>query len=165
MLGMKPFNSGAAARSCERVPPQVEDMDSCTTPEPVSSDPSPLRNLSCDLLLHTVGRPEVLLPQSHEQRGRLNLSDRKLSLQERSQTAASPCGSPGLNGRYIYPSLPYSPITSPHSSPCLPRRPTVESHSVSITDLQVGSSTAVALCGTARMVGLSGFSVPHTAAP
>uniref|UniRef100_A0A8D3C8V4 calcium/calmodulin-dependent protein kinase n=1 Tax=Scophthalmus maximus TaxID=52904 RepID=A0A8D3C8V4_SCOMX len=71
-----------------------------------------------------------------DQRGRLSLSDRKLSLQERSQSATSPCSSPGLNGRYIYPSLPYSPITSPHSSPRLPRRPTVESHSVSITDLQ-----------------------------
>uniref|UniRef100_A0A673BGX8 calcium/calmodulin-dependent protein kinase n=1 Tax=Sphaeramia orbicularis TaxID=375764 RepID=A0A673BGX8_9TELE len=54
----------------------------------------------------------ALLPESQEQRGRLNLSDRKLSLQERSQTASSPCSSPGLNG------------------------PTVESHSVSITDLQ-----------------------------
>ncbi|MBN3322478.1 KKCC2 kinase, partial [Atractosteus spatula] len=67
---------------------------------------------------------------------RLNLSDRKLSLQERSQTAPSPGSSPGHNGRYIYPSLPYSPVTSPHSSPRLPRRPTVESHRVSITDLQ-----------------------------
>ncbi|KAF3848925.1 hypothetical protein F7725_015422 [Dissostichus mawsoni] len=74
--------------------------------------------------------------RSQEQRGRLSLSDRKLSLQERSHTASSPCSSPGLNGRHIYPSLPYSPITSPHSSPRLPRRPTVESHSVSITDLQ-----------------------------
>uniref|UniRef100_A0A3B3ZL99 Protein kinase domain-containing protein n=1 Tax=Periophthalmus magnuspinnatus TaxID=409849 RepID=A0A3B3ZL99_9GOBI len=83
------------------------------------------------------GDQEALLPESQEQRGRLSLSDRKFSLQERSQTASSPCSSPGLNGRYIYPSLPYSPITSPHSSPRLPRRPTVESHSVSITDLQV----------------------------
>uniref|UniRef100_A0A8D3D9T8 calcium/calmodulin-dependent protein kinase n=1 Tax=Scophthalmus maximus TaxID=52904 RepID=A0A8D3D9T8_SCOMX len=82
------------------------------------------------------GEEESLLPESQEQRGRLSLSDRKLSLQERSQSATSPCSSPGLNGRYIYPSLPYSPITSPHSSPRLPRRPTVESHSVSITDLQ-----------------------------
>uniref|UniRef100_A0A3B5L1M9 non-specific serine/threonine protein kinase n=1 Tax=Xiphophorus couchianus TaxID=32473 RepID=A0A3B5L1M9_9TELE len=38
-------------------------------------------------------------------RGRLSLSDRKLSLQERSHTATSPCSSPGLNGRYIYPSV------------------------------------------------------------
>uniref|UniRef100_A0AAR2LZI0 calcium/calmodulin-dependent protein kinase n=1 Tax=Pygocentrus nattereri TaxID=42514 RepID=A0AAR2LZI0_PYGNA len=83
-----------------------------------------------------MGRPEALFPEAQEHRGRLNLSDRKLSLQERSQTLSSPCGSPGLNGRYIYPSLPYSPITSPHSSPRLPRRPTVESHRVSITDLQ-----------------------------
>ncbi|XP_071761270.2 calcium/calmodulin-dependent protein kinase kinase 2 [Centroberyx gerrardi] len=115
---------------------EVEDMDSSETPEPASSVAPPFRTPSCDLLSHTVGRTEALLPDSQEQRGRLNLSDRKLSLQERSQTAMSPCSSPGLNGRYIYPSLPYSPITSPHSSPRLPRRPTVESHRVSITDLQ-----------------------------
>ncbi|XP_030005345.1 calcium/calmodulin-dependent protein kinase kinase 2 isoform X1 [Sphaeramia orbicularis] len=115
---------------------EVEEMDSSEVPEPASSGVAPFRAPSCDLLSHTVGRPEALLPESQEQRGRLNLSDRKLSLQERSQTASSPCSSPGLNGRYIYPSLPYSPITSPHSSPRLPRRPTVESHSVSITDLQ-----------------------------
>lgn len=112
-------------------------MDSSETPEPAFSAGAPFRTPSCDLLSHTVGRPEVLLPESQEQRGRLSLSDRKLSLQERSHTATSPCSSPGLNGRYIYPSLPYSPITSPHSSPRLPRRPTVESHSVSIIDLQV----------------------------
>uniref|UniRef100_A0AAQ5ZT74 Protein kinase domain-containing protein n=1 Tax=Amphiprion ocellaris TaxID=80972 RepID=A0AAQ5ZT74_AMPOC len=121
----------------------VEEMDSSETPEPASSTAAPFRTPSCDLLSHTVGRPEALLPEGQEQRGRLNLSDRKLSLQERSQSAASPCSSPGLNGRYIYPSLPYSPITSPHSSPRLPRRPTVESHSVSITDLQVWSSLQV----------------------
>uniref|UniRef100_A0A667Z947 Si:ch73-62l21.1 n=1 Tax=Myripristis murdjan TaxID=586833 RepID=A0A667Z947_9TELE len=115
-------------------------MDSSETPEPASSAAPPFRTPSCDLLSHTVGRPEALLPDGQEQRGRLSLSDRKLSLQERSQTSTSPCSSPGLNGRYIYPSLPYSPITSPHSSPRLPRRPTVESHRVSITDLQVGSS-------------------------
>ncbi|XP_072311387.1 calcium/calmodulin-dependent protein kinase kinase 2 isoform X2 [Eucyclogobius newberryi] len=111
---------------------EAEEMDSSEAPEPGA----PPRGSSCDLLSHTVGRTEALLPESQEQRGRLNLSDRKLSLQERSQTASSPCSSPGLNGRYIYPSLPYSPITSPHSSPRLPRRPTVESHSVSIIDLQ-----------------------------
>ncbi|KAM6986144.1 calcium/calmodulin-dependent protein kinase kinase 2 [Aplochiton taeniatus] len=123
---------------------EVEDMDSSETPEPASSSSSsgggaPFRTPSCDLLSHTTlggRRPEALFPDSQEHRGRLSLSDRKLSLQERSQTATSPCGSPGLNGRYIYPSLPYSPITSPHSSPRLPRRPTVESHRVSITDLQ-----------------------------
>ncbi|TRY87970.1 hypothetical protein DNTS_012960 [Danionella cerebrum] len=115
----------------------VEDMDSSETPEPASSVPvPPFRMASCDLLSHTLGRPEALFPEPQEHRGRLSLSDRKLSLQERSQTLSSPCGSPGLNGRYIYPSLPYSPITSPHSSPRLPRRPTVESHRVSITDLQ-----------------------------
>uniref|UniRef100_A0A672L4H8 Calcium/calmodulin-dependent protein kinase kinase 2-like n=1 Tax=Sinocyclocheilus grahami TaxID=75366 RepID=A0A672L4H8_SINGR len=115
---------------------EVEDMDSSETPEPASSGPvPPFRMVSCDLLSHTVGCPEALFPEPQEHRGRLSLSDRKLSLQERSQTLSSPCGSPGLNGRYIYPSLPYSPITSPHSSPRLPRRPTVESHRVSITDL------------------------------
>lgn len=122
----------------DTLPFQVEDMDSSETPEPASSMGAPGRAPSCDLLSHTVGRSEALLPGGPEQRGRLNLSDRKLSLQERSQSATSPCSSPGLNGRYIYPSLPYSPITSPHSSPRLPRRPTVESNSVSITDLQVG---------------------------
>lgn len=122
-------------------------MDSSETPEPASSVAAPFPTPSCDLLSHTVCRSEALLPESQEHRGRLNLSDRKLSLQERSHSAASPCSSPGLNGRYIYPSLPYSPITSPHSSPRLPRRPTVESHSVSITDLQVWS-------------GLEGYIIP-----
>uniref|UniRef100_A0AAQ5Y5G8 Protein kinase domain-containing protein n=1 Tax=Amphiprion ocellaris TaxID=80972 RepID=A0AAQ5Y5G8_AMPOC len=130
-------------KQSECIMSQVEEMDSSETPEPASSTAAPFRTPSCDLLSHTVGRPEALLPEGQEQRGRLNLSDRKLSLQERSQSAASPCSSPGLNGRYIYPSLPYSPITSPHSSPRLPRRPTVESHSVSITDLQVWSSLQV----------------------
>uniref|UniRef100_H3CIC7 calcium/calmodulin-dependent protein kinase n=1 Tax=Tetraodon nigroviridis TaxID=99883 RepID=H3CIC7_TETNG len=69
-------------------------------------------------------------------RTRVQLWDRKLSLQERSQTVAAPCDAAPLAGRHIYPSLPYSPVTSPHTSPRLPRRPTVESHSVSITDLQ-----------------------------
>uniref|UniRef100_A0A7N8YLQ5 calcium/calmodulin-dependent protein kinase n=1 Tax=Mastacembelus armatus TaxID=205130 RepID=A0A7N8YLQ5_9TELE len=76
-------------------------MDSSETPEPASSVAAASHIPSCDLLSHTVGRPEALLPESLEQRGRLNLSDRKLSLQERSHTA--PCSSPGLNGRYIYP--------------------------------------------------------------
>ncbi|KAL2099833.1 hypothetical protein ACEWY4_004227 [Coilia grayii] len=125
---------------------EPEDMDSSETPDhPLAPGSSsgragaagpPFRMASCDLLSHAVGRPEALFPEPQETRGRLNLSDRKLSLQERSQTLSSPCGSPGINGRYIYPSLPYSPITSPHSSPRLPRRPTVESHRVSITDLQ-----------------------------
>ncbi|XP_054851892.1 calcium/calmodulin-dependent protein kinase kinase 2 isoform X1 [Eublepharis macularius] len=71
-----------------------------------------------------------------EPRSKLNLSSRKLSLQERSQSVQSPGSNAGVNGRYIYPSLPYSPVTSPHSSPRLPRRPTIESHRVSITGLQ-----------------------------
>ncbi|XP_035420853.1 calcium/calmodulin-dependent protein kinase kinase 2 isoform X1 [Cygnus atratus] len=71
-----------------------------------------------------------------EPRAKLNLSGRKLSLQERSHTAHSPGSSDGASERFIYPSLPYSPVTSPHSSPRLPRRPTVESNRVSITGLQ-----------------------------
>nr|XP_013028786.2 calcium/calmodulin-dependent protein kinase kinase 2 isoform X2 [Anser cygnoides] len=71
-----------------------------------------------------------------EPRAKLNLSGRKLSLQERSHTAHSPGSSDSASERFIYPSLPYSPVTSPHSSPRLPRRPTVESNRVSITGLQ-----------------------------
>ncbi|XP_069727324.1 calcium/calmodulin-dependent protein kinase kinase 2 isoform X1 [Phaenicophaeus curvirostris] len=71
-----------------------------------------------------------------EPRVKLHLSGRKLSLQERSQPVRSPGSSDGANERFIYPSLPYSPVTSPHSSPRLPRRPTVESNRVSITGLQ-----------------------------
>ncbi|XP_074700088.1 calcium/calmodulin-dependent protein kinase kinase 2 isoform X3 [Strix aluco] len=71
-----------------------------------------------------------------EPRAKLHLSGRKLSLQERSQPACSPGNGDGANERFIYPSLPYSPVTSPHSSPRLPRRPTVESNRVSITGLQ-----------------------------
>ncbi|XP_074043386.1 calcium/calmodulin-dependent protein kinase kinase 2-like [Macrotis lagotis] len=48
----------------------------------------------------------------------------------------SPGGSGSVNGRFIYPSLPYSPVSSPQSSPRLPRRPTVESRHVSITGMQ-----------------------------
>ncbi|XP_030087935.1 calcium/calmodulin-dependent protein kinase kinase 2 isoform X2 [Serinus canaria] len=67
---------------------------------------------------------------------KLHLSGRKLSLQERPQPARSPGHGDGAKERFIYPSLPYSPVTSPHSSPRLPRRPTVESNRVSITGLQ-----------------------------
>ncbi|KAE8635200.1 hypothetical protein XENTR_v10002543 [Xenopus tropicalis] len=69
-------------------------------------------------------------------KGKLNMTNRKLSLQERSQSTPASSNSLGMNGRYIYPSLPYSPVTSPQSSPRLPRRPTVESHRVSITGCQ-----------------------------
>lgn len=113
---------------------EVEDMDSCGAAE-ASSSSSSLRKASCDLLSHTLAQPITLLPHAHGQRARFHLSDRKLSLQERSQSSAPSSDPPGP-GRYIYPSLPYSPVTSPHTSPRLPRRPTVESHSVSITDLQ-----------------------------
>lgn len=118
-------------------------MDSCEAAGAASPLATPLapppRDPSCDLLSHTSCQPATLLPHLAQQRARSHLSDRKLSLQERSQTSAPPpCSAAGLSGRYIYPSLPYSPVTSPHTSPRLPRRPTVESHSVSITDLQVG---------------------------
>ncbi|XP_064024736.1 calcium/calmodulin-dependent protein kinase kinase 2 isoform X4 [Pogoniulus pusillus] len=76
------------------------------------------------------------LGDGQEPRAKLQLSGRKLSLQERSQPAHSPGSSDSASERFIYPSLPYSPVTSPHSSPRLPRRPTVESNRVSITGLQ-----------------------------
>ncbi|XP_053328802.1 calcium/calmodulin-dependent protein kinase kinase 2 isoform X2 [Spea bombifrons] len=69
-------------------------------------------------------------------RAKLNMTNRKLSLQERSTSAQSPSNNLDMNGGYIHPSLPYSPVTSPQSSPRLPRRPTVESHRVSITGFQ-----------------------------
>uniref|UniRef100_A0A8C5P5Z2 calcium/calmodulin-dependent protein kinase n=1 Tax=Leptobrachium leishanense TaxID=445787 RepID=A0A8C5P5Z2_9ANUR len=72
-------------------------------------------------------------------RAKLNMTNRKLSLQERSSSVQSPNNNNNnldMNGRYIYPSLPYSPVTSPQSSPRLPRRPTVESNRVSITGFQ-----------------------------
>ncbi|XP_078523632.1 calcium/calmodulin-dependent protein kinase kinase 2 isoform X2 [Lissotriton helveticus] len=91
-------------------------------------------------LLTELGVIEDTLPdlsgESKGSRGKLTMSNRKLSLQERSQSAPSSSGTVDMNGRYIYPSLPYSPVTSPHSSPRLPRRPTVESHRVSITGFQ-----------------------------
>ncbi|KAM4053359.1 calcium/calmodulin-dependent protein kinase kinase 2 isoform 1-T2 [Anomaloglossus baeobatrachus] len=71
-----------------------------------------------------------------DQRGKLHMTNRKLSLQERSPSAQSPNDNADVNGRYIYPSLPYSPVTSPQSSPRLPRRPTIESNRVSITGFQ-----------------------------
>ncbi|NXY32995.1 KKCC2 kinase, partial [Pomatorhinus ruficollis] len=42
---------------------------------------------------------------------KLHLSGRKLSLQERPQPARSPGNGTGANERFIYPSLPYSPVT------------------------------------------------------
>ncbi|XP_030073617.1 calcium/calmodulin-dependent protein kinase kinase 2 isoform X2 [Microcaecilia unicolor] len=84
----------------------------------------------------TGDRTEGPSKETKEPRTRLSISSRKLSLQERSQSSQCPNNNLSMNGRYIYPSLPYSPVTSPHSSPRLPRRPTVESHRVSITDLQ-----------------------------
>lgn len=72
-----------------------------------------------------------------ESESRSLLSGRKMSLQERSQGGPASSSSLDMNGRCICPSLPYSPASSPQSSPRMPRRPTVESHHVSITGLQV----------------------------
>ncbi|KAM5199612.1 calcium/calmodulin-dependent protein kinase kinase 2 isoform 7-T8 [Hipposideros larvatus] len=80
------------------------------------------RGLARDPPLETDG-PEVAQDAGSQTRPRL--SSRKLSLQERSQLDA--------NGRCVQPS---SPVSSPQSSPRLPRRPTVESHHVSITGMQ-----------------------------
>ncbi|OCT98415.1 calcium/calmodulin-dependent protein kinase kinase 2 [Xenopus laevis] len=78
-----------------------------------------------------------VLPVDHKDcKGKLSMTNRKLSLQERSQSTPASSNSLGMNGQYIYPSLPYSPVTSPQSSPRLPRKPTVESHQVSITGCQ-----------------------------
>ncbi|XP_015273190.1 PREDICTED: calcium/calmodulin-dependent protein kinase kinase 2 isoform X2 [Gekko japonicus] len=104
-----------------------EPMEPCEG-QPVASDPGEMEERG---LLGSALEGDLKEPRS-----KLNLSSRKLSLQERSQSVQSPGGNVGLNGRYIYPSLPYSPVTSPHSSPRLPRRPTIESHRVSITGLQ-----------------------------
>ncbi|XP_061459025.1 calcium/calmodulin-dependent protein kinase kinase 2 isoform X2 [Rhineura floridana] len=107
-----------------------EPMEPCEE-QPVVLDP---RGLEEEGFLG--GVPGGPSQEMREPRTKLNLSSRKLSLQERSQSVQSPGNSMGINGRYIYPSLPYSPVTSPHSSPRLPRRPTIESHRVSITGLQ-----------------------------
>ncbi|XP_057601364.1 calcium/calmodulin-dependent protein kinase kinase 2 isoform X8 [Hippopotamus amphibius kiboko] len=84
------------------------------------------RGLARDRPLEAHGG-EVPLDASGSQ-ARPHLSSRKLSLQERSLLDA--------NGRCVYPALPHSPVGSPQSSPRLPRRPTVESHHVSITGMQ-----------------------------
>ncbi|XP_062038680.1 calcium/calmodulin-dependent protein kinase kinase 2 isoform X8 [Lepus europaeus] len=79
--------------------------------------------------------PEVPLDASASQ-ARPHLCGRKLSLQERSQGRLAASSSLDMNGRCVHPSVPYSPASSPQSSPRLPRRPTVESHHVSITGMQ-----------------------------
>lgn len=75
--------------------------------------------------------------EASDPESRSPLSGRKMSLQEPSQGGpASSSNSLDMNGRCICPSLSYSPANSPQSSPRMPRRPTVESHHVSITGLQ-----------------------------
>ncbi|KAH0502268.1 Calcium/calmodulin-dependent protein kinase kinase 2 [Microtus ochrogaster] len=71
-----------------------------------------------------------------ESEARPLLSGRKMSLQERSQAGPASGSSLDMNGRCICPTLSYSPSSSPQTSPRMPRRPTVESHHVSITGLQ-----------------------------
>lgn len=80
--------------------------------------------LARDRLLEADGRE---VPDAGSQ-ARPHLSSCKLFLQERSQL--------DVNGRFVHPASS-SPVGSPQSSPRLPRRPTVESHHVSITGLQV----------------------------
>ncbi|XP_036907957.1 calcium/calmodulin-dependent protein kinase kinase 2 isoform X2 [Sturnira hondurensis] len=68
------------------------------------------------------------VPLDAGSQARPHLSSCKLLLQERPQL--------DVNGRCIQPAQPSSPVGSPQSSPRLPRRPTVESHRVSITGMQ-----------------------------
>ncbi|XP_040842964.1 calcium/calmodulin-dependent protein kinase kinase 2 isoform X2 [Ochotona curzoniae] len=98
-------------------------------------------NRAEDLSLAQDRPPEANGPEASSgppsgSQARPHLCGRKLSLQERSQGGPAASSSLDMNGRCIYPSLPYSPASSPQSSPRLPRRPTVESHHVSITGMQ-----------------------------
>lgn len=121
-------------------------------PEGLAEEEEPMEPCEEQALLapgpRDLGEPGLANPsrtssrETRESWIKVNFSSRKLSLQERSPSVQSPSGNMGLNGRYIYPSLPYSPVTSPHSSPRLPRRPTIESHRVSITGLQVREATS-----------------------
>lgn len=82
--------------------------------------------LARDQPLEADGR-EVALDAASQ--ARPHLPSRQLSLQERAQLDA--------DGRPVLPAQAPSPVGSPQSSPRLPRRPTVESHHVSITGMQV----------------------------
>lgn len=84
------------------------------------------RGLARDQPLEADGR-EVALDAASQ--ARPHLPSRQLSLQERAQLDA--------DGLPVLPAQPPSPVGSPQSSPRLPRRPTVESHHVSITGMQV----------------------------
>ncbi|XP_062999989.1 calcium/calmodulin-dependent protein kinase kinase 2 isoform X2 [Elgaria multicarinata webbii] len=112
---------------------QRDELEDEEPMEPCEEQPAELAPTGREQKGFVGGGPST---EAREPRIKLNLSSRKLSLQERSQSVQSPGSNVGVNGRYIYPSLPYSPVTSPHSSPRLPRRPTIESHRVSITGLQ-----------------------------
>ncbi|XP_042818816.1 calcium/calmodulin-dependent protein kinase kinase 2 isoform X1 [Panthera tigris] len=86
------------------------------------------RGLARDRPLEADGQEVPLHASASGSQARPQLCGRKLSLQERSQLDA--------NGRCVHPALSHSPVGSPQSSPRLPRRPTVESHHVSITGMQ-----------------------------
>lgn len=92
------------------------------------------RGLAREPPLETDG-PEVALDAGSQ--ARPHLASRKLSLQERSQLDA--------NGRCLHSVQPSSPVASPQSSPRLPRRPTVESHHVSIIGMQVREQAGAGL--------------------
>ncbi|KAA0719876.1 Calcium/calmodulin-dependent protein kinase kinase 2 [Triplophysa tibetana] len=108
---------------------EVEDMDSSETPEPtLSISVPPFRVVSCDLLSHTVGCPEALFPEPQEHRGRLSLSDRKLSLQERSQTLSVALRFPWAQ-RTLY--LPVTALFPDHLSALISTPPSKTDRGVS----------------------------------
>uniref|UniRef100_A0A8C4QTB8 Uncharacterized protein n=1 Tax=Eptatretus burgeri TaxID=7764 RepID=A0A8C4QTB8_EPTBU len=89
------------------------------------------------------------------QRHEPSIPGRKLSLQER--PASSYLSAVDFTGRCIYPSLPYSPV----SSPSFLRRPTVESHRVSVTDLQ--NCVRLNQYKVLREIGKGSYGVVHLA--
>uniref|UniRef100_UPI00358FB30B calcium/calmodulin-dependent protein kinase kinase 1-like isoform X5 n=1 Tax=Myxine glutinosa TaxID=7769 RepID=UPI00358FB30B len=92
---------------------------------------------------------------NHGQHHEPSIPGRKLSLQEMS--ASSYLSAVDFTGRCIYPSLPYSPISSPNFL----RRPTVESHRVSVTDLQ--DCVRLNQYKVLREIGKGSYGVVHLA--
>ncbi|XP_063310325.1 calcium/calmodulin-dependent protein kinase kinase 2 isoform X2 [Pelobates fuscus] len=122
--------------------PYISDIEHGHNGEPVSEGVEPNETGKDEPDFHRLTESGCILEDLKglpndikDPRAKLNMTNRKLSLQERSSSVQSPSNL-DMNGRYIYPSLPYSPVTSPQSSPRLPRRPTVESNRVSITGFQ-----------------------------
>lgn len=101
------------------------------------------RGLARDRPLEADGRD---VPLDAGSPARPHLSSRQLSLPERSPLDA--------NGRCVHPGQPPSPVGSPQSSPRLPRRPTVESHHVSITGMQVREPVCAGAPGVSVLGGL-----------